>query len=129
MRGTFCDALSSDSHPVNCRGAPCGPPSGPNVGTPALWRRPRRQVILPLVSTESYGPRLADLRRRLVPAQGRPSMHEVRAPFTDEPLGHLPLCGEPEVAVAVRRARVAAAEWARVPPGRRTEPLQRFHEI
>ena len=81
------------------------------------------------MSTESYGPRLADLRRRLVPAQGRPSMHEVRAPFTDEPLGHLPLCGEPEVAVAVRRARVAAAEWARVPAGRRTEPLQRFHDL
>ena len=85
--------------------------------------------MLPLVTAESHGTRLADLRRRLVPAHGRRSMYEVRAPFTDEPLGHLLLCGEPEVAVAVRRARLAAAEWALVPPGRRTEPLRRFHDL
>ena len=56
-------------------------------------------------------------------------MHEVRAPFTDGPLGHLPLCGEPEVALAVHRARLAGAGWARVPPNRRAEPLQRFHDL
>ena len=56
-------------------------------------------------------------------------MHEVRAPFTDTPLGHLPLCGEAEVRVAVGRARPSAAEWARVPASRRTEPLRRFHDL
>jgi len=56
-------------------------------------------------------------------------MHEVRAPFTDTPLGHLPLCGEAEVRVAVGRARLAAAEWARAPTSRRTEPLRRFHDL
>jgi succinate-semialdehyde dehydrogenase/glutarate-semialdehyde dehydrogenase len=56
-------------------------------------------------------------------------MHEVRAPFTDTPLGHLPLCGEAEVTVAVGRACVAAEAWARVSPDRRTGPLQRFHDL
>lgn len=81
------------------------------------------------MSTESYGPRLADLRRRLVPAQGQPRMHEVRAPFTDTPLGYLPLCGQPEVSVAMNRARLAAESWARMSPDRRTAPLQRFHDL
>jgi succinate-semialdehyde dehydrogenase/glutarate-semialdehyde dehydrogenase len=56
-------------------------------------------------------------------------MHEVRAPFTDTPLGHLPLCGEAEVTVAVDRGRLAARAWASVPPDQRTGPLQRFHDL
>jgi acyl-CoA reductase-like NAD-dependent aldehyde dehydrogenase len=56
-------------------------------------------------------------------------MHEVRAPFTDTPLGYLPLCGQPEVSVAVNRARLAAESWAPMSPDRRTEPLRRFHDL
>ncbi len=56
-------------------------------------------------------------------------MHEVLEPFTGTPLGTLPLCGEREVAAAFGRARVAAAEWVRVPPARRSEMLTRFHDL
>lgn len=55
-------------------------------------------------------------------------MHEVLQPFTGAPLGTLPLCGQREIAVAVDRARIAAAEWARVPPSRRSELLTGFHD-
>ncbi len=119
-----------DSRPVVCRAAVRGRSNGRNVPTAVLWRRPRPQVILRFVSTESYGPRLAELRRRLVPAQGQPpAMHEVVAPFTGAPLGRLPPCGEAEVAVAMSRARLAAAAWTRIPPARRSESLKRFHDL
>jgi succinate-semialdehyde dehydrogenase/glutarate-semialdehyde dehydrogenase len=56
-------------------------------------------------------------------------MHEVRAPFTDAPLGYVPLCGVAEVEAAVRRAHPAAEAWSQVPPRRRTAPLERFHDL
>ena len=76
-----------------------------------------------------YGERLAELRRILVHAVDRPAMHEVLAPFTGTTLGHLPLCGEAEVAVATDRARAAAGTWREVPPTARAKVFERFHDL
>lgn len=56
-------------------------------------------------------------------------MHEVLAPFTGTTLGHVPLCGEPEVAAAMVRARAAAGAWRKVPPVARAKVFRRFREL
>ena len=76
-----------------------------------------------------YGTRLADLRRQLVHGPSSSSMYEVRAPFTDEPLGHVPLLGRAEVEEAIFRTRKAAAGWISVSPERRARVFERFHDL
>ncbi|MCL7959659.1 MAG: succinic semialdehyde dehydrogenase [marine benthic group bacterium] len=44
-------------------------------------------------------------------------------------MGNVPLCGEREVNVAIRRARKAAAAWVSVPPDRRAKVFERFHDL
>lgn len=76
-----------------------------------------------------YRPRLAELRGRLGAPAGPRGGHEVRCPFTDTPLGELPLADAERVAEAFRRARAAQSGWARRTPAERSAPLRRFHDL
>ncbi len=76
-----------------------------------------------------YRPRLTELRTRLAAGPGARGLHEVRCPFTDTPLGELPLADAGGVAEAFRRAREAQRSWARVAPAERARPFRRFHDL
>jgi acyl-CoA reductase-like NAD-dependent aldehyde dehydrogenase len=56
-------------------------------------------------------------------------MHEVRSPFTDTPLGELPLADPGGIVAAFERARSAQEAWARVAPAQRARPFRCFHDL
>lgn len=61
-----------------------------------------------------------------------PEPHEtidVVVPFTGEVLGWIPHGTEPDVELAVRRARAAQKEWAKRPVGERAGVFLRFHDL
>jgi acyl-CoA reductase-like NAD-dependent aldehyde dehydrogenase len=53
----------------------------------------------------------------------------VRMPFTGEVLGHIPVCRDPDVRLAVDRARAAQPEWARRGFAERARIFLRFHDL
>ncbi len=53
---------------------------------------------------------------------------EVISASTEEVMGHIPECGEADVAAAVAAARAALDSWSRTPPAKRGEYLQKIHE-
>lgn len=72
---------------------------------------------------------LERLSEMVVTAQSAPDRYTVRAPFTLEPVGTLPLCTSEDVSEAVQRARGAQPEWAEVSFRERRRILLRFHDL
>lgn len=100
-----------------------GRPESVRAAPPAAAGHPAGEALA------RYRPRLAELRGRLAAAAGARDLHEVRCPFTDTPLGRLPLADAGAVAEAFRRAASAQRSWAGVAPAERARPFRRFHDL
>jgi succinate-semialdehyde dehydrogenase/glutarate-semialdehyde dehydrogenase len=74
----------------------------------------------------------SDLLRRLEALSSVPGDRtriDVTAPFTGDVIGSVPSATEEDVVAAVGRARVAAAEWCKLPVAARARVLDRFHDL
>lgn len=74
-------------------------------------------------------PDLSELARLAVSPVAPREMTTVRAPFSAEVLGMVPVCTEEDVACALQRARQAQPAWAQTSLARRKAIFLRFHDI
>ena len=73
--------------------------------------------------------RFAGLASHITLCAGPHGSIPVRAPYTGEALGALPAGQEPDVELAVTRARAAAPSWAALAFARRARVFLRFHDL
>src|SRR4051794_12544317 len=72
---------------------------------------------------------LERLVQRLIATSASREQLIVRAPFTSQAIGSVPLCTPEDVAATVGRARRAQPGWAEVPFRDRRNILLRFHDL
>jgi acyl-CoA reductase-like NAD-dependent aldehyde dehydrogenase len=103
MRATTSNSASS--------GIGAGKSSGPRLDLPPIAGK------------------LAVLREHVTRADGTRETQVVRAPFTGDALGEIPLCGADDVTVAIERGRLAQRAWAGVSMDERCRVLTVFHDL
>lgn len=65
----------------------------------------------------------------LAPLAGPRERKLIRAPFTGEVIGSVPVCTAEDVAFAAERARAAQVEWAKTPLSHRRAIFLRYHDL
>jgi succinate-semialdehyde dehydrogenase/glutarate-semialdehyde dehydrogenase len=66
---------------------------------------------------------------RLVTQAGEREQLTIEEPYSGDPIGAIPLCGEADVELAVAQALEAQREWAERSPGERASVLKRFRKL
>jgi succinate-semialdehyde dehydrogenase/glutarate-semialdehyde dehydrogenase len=96
------------------------------------------QISIPSTTAPARGAR-ANLRARVapliagldetVPLAGPRDRRLVRAPFTGEVIGSVPVCTAEDVALAAARARTAQRSWAETSLAQRRDISLRYHDL
>jgi len=79
--------------------------------------------------TSAHLPDLEKLSELVTRAEGHREAMDIRTPFTGQVLGSVPLCTAEDVRLALQRARLAQASWAKTELAQRKRIFLRYHDL
>jgi succinate-semialdehyde dehydrogenase / glutarate-semialdehyde dehydrogenase len=97
--------------------------------TTALFQEKLATTPLTELVTSAHLPDLSKLTTLVTRALGQREETTVRAPFTGQVLGSVPVCTAEDVHLALARARTAQAAWARTSLAQRKRIFLRYHDL